>query len=297
MAEKAVVVGGCRFLGLETALLLRDDGYDVTVLDDRRCEGVDLEVAGPPSTAGPGRDPLDKAKLIINFYEYDGVNEARLNPEKAYEANTLLAWRLARAAVQGRADRLIHVSTAAVYGDPLDTPVHEAHPTMPKSTYGATRLAGEALVEGHMRERGVAHVVLRVFNAYGPGQWNRGNPGVVHEFLIRATNNLPLRIEGDGLQTRDFVYSRDVVIAVRKALDAPPGTFNIGTGRATSILDLADHVARLVGRKLEVVWAPPRPGDIRDSVAHPGLPAKVLRWQARTSLERGLAELARYYLE
>jgi len=297
MAEKAVVVGGCRFIGLEAALLLQDAGYDVVVVDDRGCEGVELEVVAGPGEAGPGLEALVQAKLIVNAYELDGVNEARLRPDRAYEANTLLPWRLARAAVEGRADRLIHFSTAAVYGDPLVLPVHEAHPTMPKSTYGGSRLAGEAAVVGHLRERGVDHVILRVFNAYGPGQWNRGNPGVVHEFLARAVEGLPLRIEGDGLQVRDFIHLRDILEAFRKSLDSPAGIFNLGTGRGTSILDLADHIARLLGKKLEVVWAPPRPGDIRESVSNTRLSEEVLGWRAATSLEWGLEDLARYYLE
>ena len=296
MSETVVVVGGCRFPGLEVAIGLEEEGYEVYVVDDWECI-EDVRLLGPPGILErPPREVLG-AEVIVNSYEFEGVVEARLDPARAFEGNVRVAWLVARAAVEGRAGRVVHLSTAAVYGDPLVSPVHEAHPVMPKSTYGGSRLAGEGLLLGHLNERGVDVVVLRVFNVYGPGQWRRNNPGVVHEMMVRALSGVPLRVEGSGRQVRDFVHVVDVVEAVSRALEARPGVYNVGTGRGTSILDLAGMIAEALGVRVDVAWAPPRPGDIRESVADTRLSREVLGFQARVPLEAGIRQLAGLYRE
>jgi UDP-glucose 4-epimerase len=132
--------------------------------------------------------------------------------------------------------------------------------------------------------------VLRLFNVYGPGQTGT-YAGVVSKFVERAKRGLPLVIYGDGTQTRDFVHVADVARLVEVVLDrGAAGVYNVGTGRAVSIRELATIVMRLAGLSGEPLYAPPRPGDIRYSVAD-ATKAKLLGWQPQIPLEEGLREL------
>jgi len=275
---KITVAGGCRFLGFETARVLAGAGHEVAIVDERPCPAGTPEGArvyrSPPGEAP--REALEGARVLYVFHEYDGVPQCVSSPRDCWRENVEAHNRLLWAALEADVERIVYASTAAVYGDQEALPAPESAPTEPLSWYGATRLAGEALYRGLARERGLDLVVLRLFNVYGPGQWNRGNPGVVHEMLVDAITRGLVRVEGDGTQTRDFVHAADAVRAAEAALKAPPGTYNVATGRETSILELAEAIAEIHGEPLTLVWAPPRPGDIRRSAGDPAREAPRL---------------------
>jgi UDP-glucose 4-epimerase len=182
--------------------------------------------------------------------------------------------------------RLIHISSAAVYGEPQRLPIDEGHPMRPLSPYGLSKLAGEQMTQ--MLAPGAA--VLRLFNVYGPGQTGT-YAGVISKFVERAKRGLPPVIYGDGTQTRDFIHVADVARLVEVVLDrGAAGVYNVGTGRAVSIRELAAIVMRLAGLGGEPLYAPPRPGDIKHSAADVSK-AKSLGWQPQMPLEEGLREL------
>ncbi len=295
-----VVLGGCRFLGAETAVALAREGHDVVAVDERPCpgpmEGVRVERAWP-GDPGVLRGLAREAEAFIVFHEYDGVVESIREPRRAWRENAEAAANAVLAAVEGRVEAIVYASTAAVYGDQERVPVPETAAPEPKSTYGATRLAGERLVAGVSRERGLRHVILRYFNVYGPGEWNRGNPGVVHRMITGAILEGTIRVEGDGSQTRDFLHAADAVRAAIAALRAPPGTYNVGTGVETRIIELAEAVARLHGEPLDLIWAPERPSDIRRSAASTEKAREALGWRPLIPLREGLRHLYRFYAE
>jgi UDP-glucose 4-epimerase len=133
-------------------------------------------------------------------------------------------------------------------------------------------------------------VALRFANVYGPRQLAKLEGGVVAIFMDRLRAGETATIFGDGEQARDFVYVGDVVEAVVSALEAPAGTYNVGTGRATSVNELWDACARVAGDAGEAVHAEPRAGDLHRSVLDPGRAREVLGWQARTTLDEGLRQ-------
>jgi len=294
---KIAIAGGCRFIAFETARVLAGAGHEVAIVDERSCPGE------PPASArvyrawpgGPPREALDGARVLYVFHEMDGVPQCLANPHTCWRENVEAHNSLIWAALEADVERIVYASTAAVYGDQQRLPAPEDSPTEPLSWYGATRLAGEALARGLARERGLDLVLLRFFNVYGPGQWNRGNPGVVHAMLVDALTRGLVRVEGDGVQTRDFVHAADAVRAAEAALKAPPGTYNIATGRETSILELAETIAEIHGEPLTLVWAQPRPGDISRSAGDPSRARRLMGWEPLIPLREGLKRLYRDY--
>jgi UDP-glucose 4-epimerase len=211
---------------------------------------------------------------------------------------TLHALELARAF---RLRRVVFASSAATYGDlpPDQIPTSEAAPQAPLSLYGVHKLGGERLCFAYAQSCGVPATCLRFFNVYGPRQDPKSPySGVITIFLRRALAGQPLVIFGDGLQTRDFVYVADVVEAISRALFAPSppegplyAALNVGTGAATSVLDLA----RAVGALAASGSAPPAPtfeaargGEIMHSRARVEQAQRVLGFEAQTPLAVGL---------
>ena len=295
-----LVVGGCRFIGYDTALTLADDGFEVWILDDEECSGP---TTGARRVPGSPRDKdtlvrlVEKADIVYNFYEYDGVNEARLKPAEAYTRNIAVTYNILEAFTRSHASLLVYASSAAVYGDQDLLPIPEEVVKKPKSWYGASKSAGEEAVAGFAMERGFKAVILRYFNVYGPGEWNRGNPGVVNAFITAALTGGYIRLEGGGGQVRDFIHVADAVRASLAALNAPPDVYNVGTGRGITIAELADLVIRIHGEPVEVVIADRRPGDITASIASTAKLSKATGWKPLIPLQYGLKKLYEYYQE
>jgi UDP-glucose 4-epimerase len=199
--------------------------------------------------------------------------------------NAAATARVARQCAETGA-HLVYISSAAVYGEPQRLPIDENHPTRPLSPYGLSKLAGEQAAQ--MLAPGAA--ILRLFNVYGPGQTGP-YAGVVSKFIERAKRGLPPVIYGDGTQTRDFIHVADVAQFVEIILDrGAAGVFNVGTGRAVSIRELAAVVMRLAGLGGEPLYGPPRAGDIKHSAADVSK-ARALGWEPRVPLEEGLRRL------
>ncbi len=166
-------------------------------------------------------------------------------------------------------EQFVYISSAAVYGDPKYLPVDEEHPKNPKSPYGLSKLTGEKYALLYRELYGLCVSVIRPFNIFSPRQ-DPKNPysGVISIFVNRAKNGLPLIIYGDGNQTRDFVSIDDVIQLVKLVVERNAnGIYNCGTGRETSINELAQIVKNLSGKKLKIIYKPPRRGDIKRSYA------------------------------
>mgnify|MGYP005834264565 CR=1 FL=1 len=187
--------------------------------------------------------------------------------------------------------KFVYISSAAVYGDPHYTPVDEDHPTVPKSFYGTSKLCGEQYTRAFGSTFGLPYVVIRPFNFYSP----RADPkspysGVITKFVENARSGKPLRIEGDGLQTRDFLHARDVARMVRMAVESDISgvTLNCGSGKGTSIRELAEAVDEIYPGEVAVEHAPPRTSDIKHSVAEVSAARRLLGFRTETGLREGL---------
>lgn len=289
-------------MGGYLAVYLKSRGCDVTCIDNLsrasnravravRSAGVslleiDIRDQREIVRALEGRDAVVHAAALID------VEESIEKPLLYLDNNALGTATVAKACVDAGVKRLIYISSAAVYGDPIKLPIDEDHPTRPLSPYGLSKLIGEQVVDLFSRVYGLEYVVLRLFNVYGPGQTS-AYAGVITRFVARVKANLPPIIYGDGEQTRDFVNVRDVCGAVELALvtDHVNEIYNIGSGAATRIKDLAKLVTKLAGVEGEPIYAAPRPGDIRHSCADISKARIYLGFTPRVSLEEGLKEL------
>ena len=190
-------------------------------------------------------------------------------------------------------DRFVFVSSCAVCGDPKTLPVTEETPTDPISPYAESKLIGERYCLGFSERQLLESVVLRFFNVYGPRQTMNDYSGVITRFLERCDQKLPLTIYGDGSQTRDFVNVNDVAAAVVASMESKVTgeVFNIGSGKPTTINELATSIIELTGSKNEVRFEKARAGDIKDSYADVSKAKKLLGFEPKVSLRSGLQTL------
>jgi len=285
---RIVVTGGAGFIGSHIAVYLKERGFKTVAVDSlERASGVErLERAGVPLIKGDVRSAdLPHADAVIHAAAYISVEESWERPYEYMWNNVAATAKVAKQCADMGA-HLIYISSAAVYGEPQRIPTSEDHPTRPLSPYGLSKLAGEQVAQMLAPKT----AVLRLFNVYGPSQTGL-YAGVIAKFLERAKRGLPPVVFGDGGQTRDFIHVSDVVRFVEVVLErGVAGVFNVGTGRAASIRELADLVIRLARLDGGPVYAPPRPGDIKHSVADITR-ARRLGWEPRVRIEEGLREL------
>lgn len=187
--------------------------------------------------------------------------------------------------------RVVYASSAAVYGVPQILPLDEHSPLLPISPYGLEKLVNEKYADLYRRTKGVSTLGLRYFNAYGPGQVSTSPyAGVVSLFLLAAATGRPYRVYGDGKQTRDYVFVKDIAaINVRALLSGAEGVLCVGTGVQSDLLTLGRTIGEVIrGSAPEWEFLPPKAGDIRDSVASTSLLEKVLGMVPSTPVVEGL---------
>jgi UDP-glucose 4-epimerase len=208
------------------------------------------------------------------------------------------------AAAAGKVKRVVFASSGGVvYGDPAVIPTPEPTGNLPISPYGVSKLAGEHYLRVLGTLHGFEGVAMRYSNVYGPRQDPKSEAGVVSIFVSRILQGQPLTIFGDGGQTRDYVFVRDVARANVLAstatvsrgdrLDVP--AFNIATGRETTVNELARHVMRALGREVPVEYAPPRAGELQRSCLDISKAGRELGWQPEVSFDDGLTALASWF--
>ena len=288
---RVVVTGGAGFIGSHVAVYLKSLGFDVVAVDSlERASGVGRlkEAEVPLVVADLRREELPRCDAVVHAAAYISVEESWERPYEYMWNNAAVTAKVGREALRMGA-YLVYVSSAAVYGNPLYVPIDEGHPTRPTSPYGLSKLAGEEAL-AMLRNAGLKYAVARLFNVYGPGQTGP-YAGVITRFLERARAGLPPIIFGTGEQTRDFVHVSDVARFIALLLEKEAeGVFNVGTGRAISIKELAKTVMKLAGVDGEPIYTSPRPGDILHSVANI-IKARGLGWEPTIELEEGLRQI------
>ena len=301
------MTGGAGFIGSHVVDLLLSNGFSVKVLDNLysgSLENLSQAFSKPNFSFSKGdvrdQDLLYKlakgCNCIIHLAALVNVEEVNVNPVLAYDVNVLGTLNVLEACRKCDVDILVYSSSCAVYGEAVKLPIDEDHPQRPKSIYGATKLASEALINSYAESYGVKAYILRFFNVYGPRMKTGQYAGVIHIFIARALNNQPLIIYGDGEQTRDFIYIADVAESCLTALTSnKPGIYNIGTGEATTINQLAEVIKLLTNSKVAVVYEAQRTGDIKKSQAKVDKAHSVLGWKAKHSLKQGLLRTIDWY--
>jgi len=287
---EVVVTGGAGFIGSAVVNLLLEKGYTVRVVDDLSTGDLRnlpdhprLRFVKHDVTVAEGLDNvLNGAETIIHMAAVASVPECESNPMKAFKVNVRGLENIIKLGVKNSVKKIVFTSSAAVYGD-VEEPVSEEAPPKPFSVYGHTKLLGETLLENS----GVPSLVFRIFNAYGRTGAGVGTYGVVDRFLKNLKEGKPLEIYGDGKNVRDFIHVRDVANAIALSVEKDVdgfNVFNLGTGRATTIYELAYLVLKLSSQG-RVVMHPPRQGDIKYSVADISKAARELGFKPTVTLE------------
>lgn len=298
-----LVTGGAGFIGSHLCDALITRGDRVRVLDDlstgRRSNlppGVELIVGDvtDPVTVRDAVAGIDGCFHLAAVASVTRTADDWLGTHRANLTGIITVFD----ALRRRQVKAVYASSAAVYGDCSALPLTEAAPTRPLSAYGADKLGCELHARVAAYVHSIPTVGLRFFNVYGPRQ-DPESPysGVISLFCERARSNEALDIHGDGLQTRDFIYVADVVSALLAAMHRrtdSAAVFNVCTGIATSVQELARTIARLASRELDIRYRPPRPGDVRASLGSPAAARTALGLGPCLALDDGLARVLRW---
>lgn len=303
---KVLVTGGAGFIGSHTVDRLINEGFEVIVLDNLRSgrlENIRHHVAGGNFRFVRGdirdanlvRNLVSKVDCIIHLAALVSVPESIKDPVLTSEVNVKGTLNLLKASADFGVKRFVFASSCAVYGDAETLPIKEDCPAKPKSPYGVSKMVAENYVQKYLEDFGLETVCLRYFNVYGPRQTCSDYSGVITQFINCLERSLPLTVFGDGEQTRDFVNVNDVAEANLLALKCrhvDGEVFNIGTGLATSINQLAETLLEVTGKtQSKIVHSKAREGDIRHSVADISKAKEKMGYNPKAMLKDGLKAL------
>jgi UDP-glucose 4-epimerase len=307
MANRTLVTGGAGFIGSHLVRGLLDAGHEVTVLDDLssgfRDNLADIEgrirfIQGSILDDDSLEQSAQGARCIFHLAAVANVPQSVRDPIGTHRVNSEGTLRVLQQALKNES-RVILSSSSAVYGDGPELPKRETTPIEPTSPYAVQKLNSEDYLQMEQRLHGLEGFALRYFNVFGPRQ----NPeseyaAVIPKFIVRALRGEAVTIFGDGKQTRDFIYVKDVVRAnllAMEAQDADGTALNIGSGMVTDLNELARMVFSAVGGAENVIHAPEREGDIKHSSCEAKLAKKRLGFEAQTTMAEGLMETVDSY--
>ncbi|MSP12765.1 MAG: NAD-dependent epimerase/dehydratase family protein [Chloroflexi bacterium] len=300
---KILVTGGAGFIGSHLVDLLLATGHQVVVVDNLST-GKRAQV---PATASlvvmdirdAGLAALVKSEapaVICHLAAIASVPTSVKDPVTDAGVGVSGSVNLFHAAIQSGVRKVVYASSMAIFGAPQYLPIDEGHPTHPDSPYGLSKLTAEGYLSLFAHLSGIRYTILRFANVYGPRQESFGEAGVVTTFCERLLRGLPPIVNGDGEQTRDFVYVQDIARANLLALDrADNQVLNLGSGTSTSINQLARLSCQIAGFSGALEYGPPRPAEIRDSVVDPRRTLEHLGWQAEVPFTTGLAETLAFF--
>lgn len=293
-AGSVIVTGGAGFIGSTLADALVLSGREVHVIDNLATGHRKNLPAGATFHEVDIRDPSAVARVasesgaVAIFHMAAQADVRKAIEDPAFDADVNIGGTLSvlEAARINGARVMFAATGGGAYGeyDGLPIPTPETAEPRPMSHYGQSKLSGEAYCALYGRLYGIPTVRLRLGNVYGPRQDPHGEAGVVAIFSGKLIDGEPMKVFGDGLQTRDYVYVDDVVDAfLRAEAGTPDITLNIGTGREVSVLDLV----RILGGG-DAVHAPARTGEVQRSALDAALAATVLGWTPTVQVEEGL---------
>lgn len=226
------------------------------------------------------------------------VDRSIVEPRLTYDINVLGTQNILEVARMYDVEKVIHASTSEVYGSSKYSPMDEKHPLTAPHPYGASKIAADRMCHAYIETYGMDICIARPFNLYGPKQKDSGYGGAISIFTKRVLNGMPPIIYGDGTQTRDYTYVKDIVRGYDRILnhDKPiKEPINFGTGKEIKIIDLAKKIIELCGKDLEPVFVESRPGEVQRLIADTSKVEKMLKWEAEYTIDDGLKEFMDWY--
>ena len=297
---RALVTGGAGFIGSNLVRALLERGDDVRVLDNfstgnrANLEGLDIEIVeGELRSYERVHNAVRGRDVVYHLGALGSVPRSVQDPLTSSAVNVEGTLNVLLAARDEGVRRVVYASSSSVYGSKRELPVDESLPPDPISPYGVAKLAAERYCVSFSRVyESFESVVLRYFNVFGPRQSPFSQyAAMVPLFVTAIAAGEPVTVYGDGEQSRDFTYVANVVDATMRAADAAGANgriFNVAAGSPATVNTVAETIGRIVDKPVERIFAPPRPGDIRDSWADVTAAREVLGFQPSVDLEEGL---------
>lgn len=300
---RTIITGGAGFIGFHVAEKFTRQGHEVCIVDNL---STGTTIHFHPSwqffktdicDSAAMNEVIEGADVVVHLAAFTSVQESFERFRECYRTNVEGTYRVLEACAQHSVRRFVFASSSAVYAGIHDTPKSEDDCPEPVSPYAVSKLEGEHLLQIFESDHGLSSIALRFFNVYGPRQLaNSDYAAVIPIFIQSFLEERPLTIYGDGHQTRDFVFVRDVADAVyRAAVSSVTGIYNVGTGQAVEVLELASTIAQVGGSDFRYSCKPLRPGDIRSSTADVRKIKGAFGWSRVHSLEQGLKETFLWY--
>jgi len=303
--EKVIVTGGASFIGSHLVELLLSRGYYVTIIDDLstgRKENI-ANMIGKDNVRFIKGSILDLRLLQESFRGLDYIfHQAALvsvpqsieDPVLTNKVNITGTLYVLLAARDNHVKKVIYASSSSVYGDTPTLPKTEDMVPYPQSPYALTKLVGEYYCHIFHQSYNLPTICLKYFNVYGPSQDSDSQySAVIPIFITRVSQGKPPIIYGDGEQTRDFTFVKDVAQAnIIGAESNTSGIFNVGRGENSTLNDLAKTITSIMGKDLQPEYQPPRPGDVKHSLADISR-ARAIGYEPQYSLDSGLKETIR----
>lgn len=301
--KKVLITGGAGFIGSHISDLLLEHGYEVIIIDnlsngsakylDKKVKFYQNDINSKET-----EDIIknEKPDFLIHTAAQINVTKSIQNPIHDANINVLGTIRLLDYVKKYNIKKIIFSSSAAVYGITEDTSIKENHPIQPISFYGASKYASELYIKLYSQLHKIPYTILRYANVFGPRQTSDGEGGVISIFCKSFLNQQTPIIFGNGEQTRDFIYVKDVAKANLAALEQGDNEiFNIGTNHKISINELFYLLAQLTNRDSIPIYQPSREGDIQYSYLNNNKAIDGLKWNPSFYLTKGLQETLLYY--
>ncbi|MBN2558070.1 MAG: NAD-dependent epimerase/dehydratase family protein [Clostridia bacterium] len=297
---KIAVTGGCGFIGSHVVDALVDRGYEAIVFDNLSTGSTNNLNPGAGLLTG---DVADRTELdsffktarpdaVIHLAAQIDVMESMKNPTFDAMINIMGTINVLDMCKKHGIGRMVYASSAAVYGNPVYLGIDERHPCNPESFYGYSKLVPEYYIRKYSSLTGMTYAILRYANVYGPRQKAEGEGGVVAIFADRMKKGQDCHIFGDGTQTRDFVYVKDIANANILALESTKSfTANAGTSGAITVNELFFIMKEYYGYPLSPVYKPARTGDVQHSWLGNDKIREILKWAPGYSIREGIADM------
>jgi len=300
---KFFITGGAGFIGRHLVAKLLHDKHEITIFDNFSSSSKnDITHILEDGVGLVTGDILDYDLLLKSMPNYDfvihlaaqtSVSQSVANPKTTADIIVDGTVNVLKSCVKTNVKNIIFSSSAAVYGNSINTLLAENAQLSPLSSYGASKLVAEYNLLAFSKLFGLNCISLRLFNVYGNGQSSEA--GVIRKFLKNISKDVPIEIFGDGVQSRDFVHVSDVIqafyCAIRNIETKRGEVYNIGSGTATSINELASLLISSKGKDLQVIHKPALEGEIKDSKADISLAENDIGYSPHVALSDGLANL------
>lgn len=300
---KIIVTGGSGFLGTHMIRALQSLGHEVKNIDIRPSRDVNVQtVIADILDTNRMKVEIKDADAVLHFAGLIEAGESVKYPQKFVEVNISGTVSVLEAMRENGIKTILFSSSAAVYGEPINTPIKEDDRTIPINPYGMTKLAMEGLISSYVQAHSFTGVALRYFNLYGPEEHHEPESHALPRFIKQIYEDQEVTVYGSGEHQRDYIYVSDIVDAHLKALDYAVKNagkyhyFNLSTQKPYTVMDIANAAEMALGKKAKIKFMPERPGDPLVLYANADKAREVLGWEAKVSLEEGVRITVEYFV-